>query len=227
MLMDKRRVSSNHRVLFEKVALLSLRCAVLICLLLFAIACTPSNTTSITPATSLAPSVDFKTPENNTTLPLNQRVAIYAIVQDPNGIVRADFIVDGVIIHTQTLTVTTRRFDYSYQWLPNALGQHNLLVIGHNSKGQVGTSGAHVVNVVAFGTPAPTNNNANVITPFPQSVVTVVTSAPPTLLPPLFVTSNPGFVTATLDLSPILKKLTPTLTPTPIVIPFGQPTPTP
>ncbi len=206
---------------------LSLFCAVVFCLFLFATGCTPSNAPNITPSTSLAPSVDFKTPENNTTLPFNQRVAVYAILQDPSGIVRADFVVDGEIVHSQTLTVTTRRFDYSYQWLPTALGQHNLLVIGRNSKGDVGTSGAHVVNIVASGTPAPTNGNANVITPFPQSIVTVVTSVQPTLLPPLFVTPNPRFVTATLDLSPILKKLTPTMTPPPIIIPFGQPTPTP
>ena len=67
-----------------------------------------------TPA-SPGPGVQFVRPDNATTLVMNRRTSVYAIIEDINGVSRADFIVDGVIVETRPLAVYTRRFDYLVQ----------------------------------------------------------------------------------------------------------------
>jgi hypothetical protein len=140
-------------------------------------------------------------------------VQVYAIVEDPQGIQHADFMVNGIIVYTQNVSIFTRRFDFSYIWQPDAPGTYNLLVIGYNRNGQGNPSLAHVLTV---GGSAPT---PIVIRITATPAFRIVTPEPPTLLAP---TPYVLRVTATPDLSKLFTPFAPSPTPNVVIVPFGQ-----
>lgn len=196
------------------------------------LACAPSAVPPQTIPTDALSSLDWQLPTADSAAPLGQLVSIYAILQDPRGIARADLVVDGILEHSVKLTVAARRFDFSYQWRPTTPGQHSLVLISYDIRDQPSAFPARTINV--YGAPIVQPGFTPIIppavtpiiitaTPLPP-VFLIVTPVPPALPPPTFGTRAPNVITATPNLAPLLKKLTPTLTPTPVVIivPFGQ-----
>lgn len=187
------------------------------------------------------PRVNFQRPEDGSVVPLNQRVSVYAIIQDNTGVMRADFVVDGVIVDTKPLAIASRRFDYLYNWQPDSMGQHALTIIGYNVNNVPGSAVTHFVNI---SNPLPGPNRTLTPTPWvivltatprgPRSptptpwIIVVTSTALPTAVPSatpyyVVVTSTPPVPTQTPYVIVVTSTpIPPTPTPQIIVVPFGQ-----
>lgn len=181
------------------------------------------------PTPSIGPQVRFVRPENGRVLAINQTHTVYAIIQDSSGVLRADFIVDGVIHHSQQLTVASRRFDYVTRWTPSTLGTHSLTIIGYNVNGVPSNQATHVVTVAnppPHITPTPTPwiiiVTATPAQPTPTPWIIIVTPQPP---PTPIPTPTPYYIVVT-STPPTTPQPTavppPTQTPIIIVVPPGE-----
>lgn len=101
------------------------------------------------PTASAKPLVSLISPPGNATLALNEAVPVRALIKDSTGVLRVDFVVDGVIVDSQSLVFASFQYDYQYSWKPILLGAHNVSVIGYNSNGIVSDPVSVRVNVVA------------------------------------------------------------------------------
>ena len=163
--------------------------------------------TPIASPSSNKPLATLTQPDNGASFVQNERVLVYAITQDTVGILRVDFIADGVVIQTQPLTVASRRFDYLTTWQSAIVGVHSLTVIAYNVSGIASDPATLIVNITRGAV-----TEAATPTPF-----VIYVTPTPSLTPPPTPTPKIIFVTPTSPPTP-----RPTATPIIIVV-----TPTP
>ncbi|MDM8528311.1 FHA domain-containing protein [Anaerolineales bacterium HSG24] len=129
-------------------------------------------------STPTQPTTIITMPVNNSQVEVNNPVAIQTTASDPNGVVRIELWLAGRKINEETSpspqgqsTLTT-----SFQWLPNALGNHVLEVRAYNSQGAVSIPTAVTVNVVD---PAASPTETSTAAPEPTFTLIPETSTPP------------------------------------------------
>lgn len=136
------------------------------------------------------PTVTLMSPANGTVLPSSQPVTVTANIQSSRGILRADLIVDGVVVATQPLVVTSRQFVFRANWHPSSMGQHTITVVGYDVSSFPGASATIQITISGDSGLAPNNTS-------PTPWIIVVTSTPiipPTNTPPnsvIIVTNTP------------------------------------
>ncbi len=112
---------------------------------------------TLAPPAGGKPSVTLVSPKDGVSVTLNDSVGVYAIAQSEINVVRVDLYLDGKVVDSQQVVITTRRYDYQASLQLVAPGQHTLGLVAYDINGAGSDPVSVRVNVsgTAGGTPAP------------------------------------------------------------------------
>ena len=128
------------------------------------------------PSPGFKPRVTILKPANGSSASVDDRVPIDANAEDASGILRVDFLVNGVVVDSQALFVASPQFEYSSSWTPTGTGPTTLTILAYNVENVASDPSSVGVNVsgpVATRTGLP---NTATQTPY---VVSITTTPPP------------------------------------------------
>jgi pSer/pThr/pTyr-binding forkhead associated (FHA) protein len=106
------------------------------------------------------PSVEIKEPHIGSQVRVGEEVIVEAVATDPNGVVRAELLVDGTLVKTVNSPAPKGQtsFPVKFSWTPEKQGSHTLEVRAYNAANRqnVPTSvSVKAVPVIERPTPAP------------------------------------------------------------------------
>jgi hypothetical protein len=119
-----------------------------------------------------APVVIINKPPSNSTYLQGDIISVESVSASPDGIVQVDLLVDGQVVHTDTVpgNLPEVQFNLIQRWIANISGTHLITVRATDSENRTGESSINLS--VAAGAPTPT--------PGPTAVPTLVPTPAPT-----------------------------------------------